>query len=66
MEAGETIEIILEFNWARTGVTRDWSLVVWGEETKVSVEHSSGVESAHFVNVPKGKLDIDGIELIQP
>ena len=31
MLEGEELEIVVEFNWARSGVTRDWSLVAWGE-----------------------------------
>lgn len=63
MEAGEEIDIVLELNWARTGVTKDWSLVTWGEKGKVAIQHSSGVESQHFTYIPKGELDIDNIEL---
>ena len=52
--AGEEIEILVEFNWWRTGVTKDWSVTAWGESgAEVTVRHSKGIPSEHFAYTPK-------------
>ena len=54
VEAGEVVEIEVEFNWDRTGITKDWSVTAWGEKGGVSVNHLSGFESDSLPYVPKG------------
>ena len=58
-EAGEEIEILVEFNFNKKGITRDWSVTAWGEEGEVEVRHSKGIESKHFSYTPKGKMNMD-------
>ena len=53
MQAGEEIEIMVEFNWIISGITKDWALTAWGEEGEVSVRHSLGIPSQHFANNDK-------------
>ena len=43
MQADEEIEIMIELNFNRKGVTKDWSVTVWGEKGEVSVRHSEGI-----------------------
>ena len=59
IEAGEEVEIVVEFNWARTGVTKDWSVTAWGEIGEVEVRHSNDIESNHFPYTEKGQMNID-------
>ena len=40
MSAGEEIEFLIEFNWQRRGITKDWALTAWGEKGEVSIRHS--------------------------
>ena len=39
-DAGEEIEILVEYNWARNGVTKDWALTAWGDAGEVTVRHA--------------------------
>ena len=55
----EEVEILVEFNWARKGVTKDWSVTAWGEIGLVSVRHSEGIESEHFSYTKKGEMIMD-------
>lgn len=55
-EAGEEVEILVEFNWNRKGVTRDWSLTVWGVEGEVTVRHSQNLSSKHFAYTEKAQV----------
>jgi hypothetical protein len=58
MQAGEEVEITVEFNWQRAGVTRDWSLTAWGTgEGNVRVRHSEGHKTRNFAFTPKGQMD---------
>ena len=60
MEAGEELEILVEFNWNRTGITKDWSVSVWGEEGEVFVVHSDAdLWSEHFSYTEVGEMGID-------
>jgi len=60
MEAGEELEILVEFNWNRTGITKDWSVSVWGEEGAVFVIHSDPeLLSEHFSYTEVGEMGID-------
>ena len=58
MSAGEEIEITLEFNWQRSGITKDWSLTAWGTDGgEVTVRHSAGHDTKNFSFTPKGEMD---------
>ena len=58
-DAGEEIEVVVEFNFNRRGVTKDWSLTAWGEDGKVEVRHSKGIKSRHYSYTPKGGMKMD-------
>lgn len=45
-EAGDTKTFIVEFDWAREGITPDWSVTAYAEKGVVSVSHSEGLSSA--------------------
>ena len=53
MSAGESIEVEVEFNWEREGITKDWSITAWGEVGAVTVEHSDGLKSDSLPYTPK-------------
>lgn len=60
MQAGETIDIIAEWNWSdRSDVAKDWSIVAWGEQGELSVTHNDGLASDHmpFIERQEGKID---------
>ena len=59
MEAGEELEVLVEFNWNKIGVTKDWSVTVWGEVGEVLVIHNDAILSEHFSFTEKGQMDID-------
>ena len=46
MRAGESIDIVAEWNWSdRNVVAKDWSIVAWGESGDLSVTHNKGTKS---------------------
>ena len=46
MRAGESIDIVAEWNWSdRNVVAKDWSIVAWGETGNLSVTHNKGTKS---------------------
>ena len=47
-EIGETKTFILEFDWAREGITPDWSVTAYAEKGGVSVSHIEGLASAEL------------------
>ena len=51
---GEAVDIAVEFNWEREGLTHDWSVTVWGEVGGVSVTHNDGIASDSLPYVPIG------------
>ena len=54
INAGEEVEILVEFNWWRKGVTKDWSVTAWGENGgEVSIRHSKGIQTKTFAYTPK-------------
>lgn len=54
INAGEEVEILVEFNWWRKGVTKDWSVTAWGESGgEVTVRHSKGIPTKTFAYTPK-------------
>ena len=59
LEAGEEIEIRMELNFERRGITKDWSVTAWGTKGPVQVRHASGIESRHFSYTPNGEMKID-------
>ena len=44
-KAGEVKNYILEFDWGRKDITRDWSITAWAEKGGVSVKYSDGRQS---------------------
>ena len=58
MEEGEEIELLVEFNWNKPGVTKDWSVSVWGEEGAAFVVHTDAI-SEHFSFTEVGDMKID-------
>ena len=59
LEAGEEIEIRMELNFERRGITKDWSVTAWGTKGPVQVRHASGIESRHFSYTPNGEMKMD-------
>ena len=41
-KAGEIKHYILEFDWSRKDITRDWSITAWAEKGGVSITYSDG------------------------
>ena len=54
INGGESIEIIIEFNWNKPEVTKDWSVTAWGETSDVRVTHNDGIKSDSLPYVPIG------------
>ena len=50
MTAGETIKVFTEWDWSDRGYdfSKDWSIVAWGEEGKVTITHDAGYETDHW------------------
>ena len=44
-KAGEMKHYILEFDWGRKDITRDWSITAWAEKGGVSIKYSDGRQS---------------------
>ena len=42
MQAGESIQIITEWNFTDPRIVRDWSVVVWGELGEIELTHDGG------------------------
>ena len=51
--AGESFTVEVEFNWNRSGITKDWSVTAWGETGPVSVTHDQGISSDSYPFTPK-------------
>jgi len=51
--AGEQVTIEVELNWNRPGITKDWSVTVWGEDGVVAVTHDGGIPSDSLPYQPK-------------
>ena len=52
--AGESVEIEVELNLERKGVSKDWSVTAWGEQGGVTVTHNDGLASDSLPYQPKG------------
>jgi len=52
-DEGETINFILEWDWARESVSPDWSVTAWGKLGEVTVTHEQGIESASLPYISK-------------
>ena len=55
--AGESFTVEVEFNWNRSGITRDWSVTAWGESGPVSVTHDQGIATDSLPFLPKPGQD---------
>ena len=44
-KSGESKHYILEFDWARKDITKDWSITAWAEKGGVSIKYSDGRKS---------------------
>ena len=53
VSAGESFTVEVEFNWNRSGITRDWSVTAWGESGPVSVTHDQGIATDSLPFTPK-------------
>ena len=42
MSAGQSIEITTEWDFSKSNIAKDWSVVVWGENGPVSITHNGG------------------------
>ena len=51
--AGESFTVEVEFNWNRSGITKDWSVTAWGESGPVSVTHDRGIATDSYPFTPK-------------
>lgn len=47
-KAGETKSLILEWDWQRENITRDWSVTAWGELGEVAVAHEKELKTDSF------------------
>lgn len=45
MSAGDEWTVTLEFNWSNDEITKDFSLVVLGQQENVTIEHTGGLTS---------------------
>ena len=53
VSAGEKVQIEVELNWNRPGITKDWSVTSWGESGHVTVLHDDGIPSDHLPYTPR-------------
>ena len=53
IDADEEMEVSVEYNFDRRGITKDWALTVWGDKGEITVRHSKGIPSKHFSYTPK-------------
>lgn len=53
MEANETITIIVELDFERENITKDWSLTAKAEQGGVTVKHSQGLKTGSFPYISK-------------
>ena len=61
MEAGETIEVDVQLDFNNENLARDWSVTAWGDSGPLTVEHSTGIQSAQLpVAPPAGSTPDDG------
>ena len=44
-DAHESKTFIVEWDWAREGITPDWSVTAWAEQGQVAVSHVNGTTS---------------------
>ena len=51
MSAGQTISIVVEMDYVGRTMSRDFSVVVWGDKGKVCLEHKAGIETASMVTI---------------
>lgn len=58
LSAGESVEIEVELNLDRAGVTKDWSLTAWGVQGGVTVTHNDGLTSDSLPYQPKGGASV--------
>ena len=65
--AGESVEIEVELNLERKGVSKDWSVTAWGEQGGVTVTHNDGLASDSLPYQPKGgSFAIASTSTVQP
>lgn len=50
MSAGQEITVAIEMDYNRN-MAKDVSVVVWGDEGKVCLEHKGGMETDEFVTI---------------
>lgn len=49
--AGETLTVIMEIDWMRPNIEKDFSITAWGESGPVTItEQGTFKESAHYYN----------------
>lgn len=46
IQPGQKIVIDMEFDWTRNDITKDFSLVVYGDKGELKLTHADGLESA--------------------
>ena len=60
MTAGETRQIIIEMDYEDRQMSRDASVVVWGFDGEVTLEHNGGIESSSFDVLPEDADELEG------
>jgi hypothetical protein len=48
MKAGDTLDLYIEMDFTRAEMAHDVSVVVWGEEGQITLNHKKGIKSDHF------------------
>ena len=43
IKAGESVEIITEWNWNKPNTPKDWSVTAWGDKGPLSITHKKGM-----------------------
>lgn len=51
MSAGQEISIYIEMDYGNRTMSKDVSVVVWGDKGKVCLEHKAGIETASMVTI---------------
>ena len=53
LKAGETTTIVIELDFERENITKDWSLTAWAAKGAVEVRHSDGLAKDSFPFIQK-------------
>jgi len=62
MNAGETRQIFIEMDYEERQMSKDASVVVWGFDGEVTLEHNDGIQSTSFNVLPDDNDEVEAEE----